>query len=366
LEVILKTRGLGQVREGNVIRIAPADRLAQEKTRALEEAKAAEQKEPLVTDIIPVNYAGAQEISDRIKDILTERGAVSVDQRTNAILIKDVADKVAEARTLVARLDTQTPQVMIEARIVEVSSDFAKDLGIQWGGQFTADTAHGNATDWAFPHSVGVQGSTGTQNFAVNFPAAVLAGGPGGAIAMTLGHVNDVLSLDLRLSAIETSGKGRVLSSPRVATLDNKTAEINQGIEIPFTTATEEKIETQSIEYKLRLNVTPHVTADRSIIMKIDVAKDAPSATFFAADGTPAIETRAANTEVLVKDGETTVIGGIITDTQSESEASVPFLGKIPYLGALFRQRDKRVQKTELIIFITPKIANVAALARNP
>jgi type IV pilus assembly protein PilQ len=367
LDVILKTRGLDQVREDNVIRIAPAERLAQERARALEAQKAAEEKAPLVTDIIPVNYAMAKELSDKVKAVLTERGTVSVDERTNALLIKDVAESLEEARILVARLDTQTPQVMIEARIVEVSSTFARDLGIQWGGRFTADTARGNATGWAFPHSIGVQGATGTQNFAVNFPAPVAAGTPGGAIGMTLGHINDVLTLDLRLSAIESSGKGRVLSSPRVTTLDNKTAEISQGIEIPFTTATDTLIETQSIDYKLKLNVTPHVTADRSIIMKIDMTKDAPSTTFVAVDSaTPAKETRAATTEVLVKDGETTVIGGIITDTRSDIETSVPFLGKIPYLGALFRQKSNRVDKTELIIFITPKIANVQAVARNP
>ncbi|MFU8857779.1 MAG: type IV pilus secretin PilQ [Deferrisomatales bacterium] len=367
LDVILKTRGLDQVREDTVIRIAPAERLAQERARAQEAARAAEEKAPLVTDIIAVNYATAGELAEKVKAVLTERGTVSVDQRTNALLVKDVVESVAEARALVAQLDTQTPQVMIEARIVEVSSTFARDLGIQWGGQFTADTAHGNATGWAFPHSVGVQGATGTQNFAVNFPAAVAAGGPGGAIGMTLGHINDVLTLDLRLSAIETSGKGRVLSSPRVTTMDNKTAEISQGIEIPFTTATDTMIETSSIDYKLKLNVTPHVTADRSIIMKIDVTKDAPSTTFVAVDSlTPAKETRAATTEVLVKDGETTVIGGIITDSQSHIESYVPFLGRIPYLGALFRQKTNRVDKTELIIFITPKIANVQALARNP
>ncbi len=367
LDVILKTRGLDQVREDNVIRIAPAERLAQERARALEAERAAEEKAPLVTDIIPVNYATAGELSDKIQAVLSERGSVSMDQRTNALLVKDVVENVQEARELVARLDTQTPQVMIEARIVEVSSTFARDLGIQWGGRFTADTAHGNATGWAFPHSVGVQGATGTQNFAVNFPAAVAAGGPGGAIGMTLGHINDVLTLDLRLSAIETSGKGRVLSSPRVTTLDNKTAEISQGIEIPFTTATDTLIETSSIDYKLKLNVTPHVTADRSIIMKIDVTKDAPSTTFVAVDSaTPAKETRAATTEVLVRDGETTVIGGIITDSQSHIESYVPFLGKIPYLGALFKQKSNRQDKTELIIFITPKIANTQAVARNP
>ncbi len=359
LDVILKTRGLGQVREGNVIRVAPAERLAQEEARLLEKAKAQEELAPLVTDILPVNYASAEEMADKLKTVLSERGSVSVDSRTNSLLVKDTAENLDRARALVARLDTQTPQVLIEARIVEVSSTFARDLGIQWGGKFVADTAHGNATDWAFPNSIGLSGDTGVGNFAVNFPSAGGAGGPGGALALTLGHVNDVLTLDLRLSAIETSGRGRVISSPRVTTLDNKTAEISQGIEIPFTTATEEKIETQSISYKLRLNVTPHVTADRSIIMKIEVTKDAPSTTFVAVDSkTPAKETRAATTEVLVKDGETTVIGGIITNTQSNTEFGVPFLSKIPVLGWLFKRKDKRVDKTELIIFITPKIVN--------
>ncbi len=357
LDVILKTHGLGQVREDNVIRIAPAERLAAEAKRAMDARSAAKELEPLVTDILPVNYATAESLSEKIKSVLSDRGTVTVDQRTNALLIKDVAARVEEARQLVARLDTQTPQVLIEARIVEVGSVFSRDLGIQWGGQFTASTATGNATGWAFPHSIGVQGATGVQNYAVNFPSAGGAGGPGAALAMTLGHINDVLTLDLRLSAIETAGKGRVLSSPRVTTLDNKTAEISQGIEIPFTTATQEKIETQSIDYKLVLNVTPHVTADRSIIMKIDLTKDAPSTTYVAADSqTPAKETRAASTQVLVRDGETTVIGGIITETKSETESGVPYLSKIPFIGALFRQRTKRSDKTELIIFITPKI----------
>lgn len=367
LDVILKTRGLDQVREGNVIRIAPAEKIAQEMAKQEEARKTAVAEAPLLNDIIPVNYATAGEVLDKVQAVLSERGSASVDQRTNSVLVKDTADRLAEVRELVARLDTQTPQVLIEARIVEVASTFARDLGVQWGGTFNADTAHGNSTGWAFPNSINAKGDSGVQNFAVNLPAAVGAASPGGALALTFGSIDDILTLDLRLSAVENSGRGRVVSSPRVTTLDNKTAEISQGLEIPFTTATEEKIETSSIDYKLKLNVTPHVTADRSIIMKIDVTKDAPSATFRAVDSrTPAKETRAATTEVLVKDGQTTVIGGIITDTQGDTEIVVPFLGKIPYLGALFRKKEKRVDKTELIIFITPKIANLQAVARNP
>ncbi|MDF1553041.1 MAG: type IV pilus secretin PilQ [Deferrisomatales bacterium] len=370
LAVILKTRGLDQVHEGNIVRIAPAERLASEKARALEEVKAAEKQEPLVADILPVSYAKAEELSAQVTSVLSERGTVAVDARTNALLVKDVAANLEDARKLVARLDTQTPQVLIEARIVEVGSTFARDLGIQWGGQYTASTATGNATGWAFPHSIGINGATGVagqsgNDFAINFPSAGGAGGAGAALGMTLGHINDIFTLDLRLSAIESSGKGRVISSPRVTTLDNRTAEISQGIEIPFTTATEQLIETSSIDYKLVLNVTPHVTADRSIIMKINVTKDAPSPTFVAVDGTPAKETREAITEVLVRDGETAVIGGIITDTQSDTQSGVPWLADITGLGWLFKRVDKQVDKTEMIIFITPKIVNSQPLALN-
>jgi type IV pilus assembly protein PilQ len=197
----------------------------------------------------------------------------------------------------------------------------------------------------------------------VNFPAAIGADA-GAGLSLSFGSINDTLRLDLRLSALESNGHGRVVSSPRVATLDNRTAEISQGVSIPFTTATENQIETQSIDYLLKLNVTPHVTSDGSILMKIAVNKDAPSTVYFAVDSkTPAKETRSALTEVLVKDGETTVIGGIITDSQSNGESGTPFLAKIPYLGALFRNKRNQTDKTELIIFITPKIVNPVALA---
>ncbi|PLX41145.1 MAG: hypothetical protein C0608_06690 [Deltaproteobacteria bacterium] len=364
LEVILKAKGLGKEIEGNIMRVVSAERLDAEHQQVLEKQKAAEEaakaSEPLSSEIFPVNYAEAGEVLDKITALLSERGTASVDERTNTIIVRDVDEKIELARELVARLDTPTPQVLIEARIVEVSSNYNEDLGIQWGGQYTADASHGNSTGYGFPNSIGIQGSTGAGNYLVNLPAAAaVAGSPGAALAINMGHINDILSLDLRLSALETSGKGRVVSSPRVTTLDNKPAEISQGTEIPFTTISDDETEIESIDYLLALKVTPHVTSDSSIMLKIEIKKDAPSTTYFATDGTPAKETRTANTEVLVRDGETAVIGGIITDSTSESTSGVPWFQKLPFVGWLFKSQTSRVEKTELIIFLTPRIVQL-------
>jgi len=371
LDVILKAKGLDKEVEGNVMRVVSSEVLSAERAaiRAEKEAeiKTKEEQTPLESDILPVNYATAEDLRPNIENVLSKRGSMSVDSRTNTILIRDLPENIELARRMLKSLDTPTPQVLIEARIVEVSSSYSKDLGVQWGGSFTADSAHGNAPGNGFPNSVGISGDTGLNNYAVNLPAAAAqGGGPGAALALSLGSINDVLSLDLRLSALETSGRGRVVSSPRVSTLDNKPAEISQGIEIPFTTATEEKIETESIDYLLKLLVTPHVTSDDSIVMKIELSKDAPSTTFFAIDSlTPAKETRYASTEVLVKDGETTVIGGIITDSVSELESGIPWFHKIPFLGWMFKSKNSNVDKTELIIFITPRILRLDQASRS-
>ncbi len=363
LSVILKAKGLGNDVEGNIMRIVSSERLDAERDKVRKDMEAIEkereEKTPLVSDIFPVNYADAQDVSSKVESVLSERGSVSVDERTNTILIRDLPEIVEIARELVVRLDTPTPQVLIEARVVEVSTTYSKDLGVQWGADYTASAATGNATGASFPNSIGLSGDTGgTSNYAVNLPStAGSGGGAGAALALNLGHIKDIFSLDLRLSALESTGKGRVVSSPRITTLDNKKATISQGISIPFTTATDEKIETSSIDYLLELNVTPHVTSDNSILLSIQIKKDAPSTTFFAIDSsTPAKETRVAETEVLVRDGETAVIGGIITDTQSYTEANIPWFHKIPFLGWMFQSQDKKIDKTEMIIFITPKI----------
>jgi type IV pilus assembly protein PilQ len=367
LEVILKAKGLDKELDGNIMRIVSADKIANERAQKLAAIEAAKKLEksttPLSSEIFPVNYATAKEILDKLKTVLSDRGSAVVDERTNTILVRDLKDNIENARELVARLDTPTPQVLIEARIVEVESNYSEELGIQWGGEYKADTAHGNSTGFGFPNSIGVKGDTGSSNYIVNLPVGVgTSGSAGGAFALSMGHINDVLSLDLRIAAMETTGKGRIVSSPRVTTLDNKVAEISQGLSIPFNVISGEETAIKTLDYLLKLKVTPHVTSDSSIMLKMEIRKDDVSS-ILASDGTPGKQTRTADTEVLVRDGETAVIGGIITDTARESVSGIPWFQKIPFVGWLFKSKTAKTQKTELIIFITPKIVQLEQAA---
>ena len=280
------------------------------------------------------------------------------------LIVKDIARNLDAAAQLVRSLDTQTPQVLIEARIVEANTRFAKDIGIQWGGQYTAAAATGNPTGLIFPNSIGVAGGiAGTAegglradpHFAVNLPAAAGAGS-GGALGFTFGSINNTFSLDLRLSAMESAGEGKIVSCPKVLTLDNKQAEIKQGLSIPYETVSQSGTQTQFIDATLTLNVVPHITADRSIIMKIKAEKNAADPTLRSAGGVPSISKKTANTEVLVKDGETAVIGGIYTIEKTESKSGVPLLSKIPILGWFFQRVVTEDKRTELLIFITPRM----------
>jgi type IV pilus assembly protein PilQ len=367
LDVILKAKNLDKDLDGNIMRIVSAEKIANERNQALQAIEAAKKLEksstPLSSEIFPVNYALAKEVLDKLKTVLSDRGSAVVDERTNTILVRDLPDNIEVARELVARLDTPTPQVLIEARIVEVESNYSEDLGIQWGGEYKADAAHGNSTGFGFPNSIGVKGATGAENYIVNLPVGVgTAGSAGGAFALNMGHINDVLSLDLRIAALETTGKGRIVSSPRVTTLDNKVAEISQGLSIPFNVVSGEETEIKTMDYLLQLKVTPHVTSDASIMLKMEIRKDDVSS-ITASDGTPGKQMRTANTEVLVKDGETAVIGGIITDSTRETVSGIPWFQKIPFVGWLFKSKQNKTQKTELIIFITPKIVQMEQAA---
>ncbi|GMU09735.1 type IV pilus secretin PilQ [Corallococcus caeni] len=372
LDLILRTKQLGQEQVGNIIRIAPLKTLEEEARLRQERKKSLQQQEDLLVSLVPVNYAVAGEMSSRVKDVLSDRGSVTVDTRTNVLIIKDIRSNTEKARALVRSLDTQTPQVLIESRIVEASTTFSRNLGVQWGGQTRLSTATGNPTGLIFPNTVGVTGGAGgaapgvpTQpNFAVNLPAAV-GEGLGGAMGFAFGSAGGAVQLNLRLSAAETEGTVKTISSPKVTTLDNNTARISQGLSIPFSQTSAGGVNTTFVEARLSLEVTPHITQDGSILMSIAAQNNQPDPSNTGANGQPSIQRKEANTQVLVKDGDTTVIGGIYVRRGSTRTNSVPFLSKIPVLGFFFRNTNDTDERQELLIFITPRILNRQTIAQS-
>ena len=370
LDIILKSKGLGREEIGNIIRVAPIDTLRDEQKRAAEAYKNRQATEPLKVRLIPVNYAKANELTAQIKDSLTDRGTVSTDARTNTIIVKDVQEALLRAEGIVRNLDTQTPEVLIEARIVEAATSFSRSAGIQWGGNVILAPTFGNATGLIFPNLLAVAGAaddstapiTGLQgvtipNFAVNMPAPIgLNNGAG--VGFVFGSAGGAANLNLRLSAAENSGTIKTISSPRVVTVDNIDASISQGVSIPFSQTSAAGVTTTFIEARLELRVTPHVTQEGSIQMKINATNNQPNPGLTGSNGQPSITRREAKTEVLVRDGDTTVIGGIYTRRNAESWNEVPVLSKIPVLGWLFKKKAISDDRTELLVFITPRIVN--------
>lgn len=381
LDVVLQAKGLGMVRAGNLIRVAPLATLQKERELRLAAAKQEYELTPLETRLIPVSYAQADELQARAKDLLSPRGSIAVDERTNVLIARDISGNLNNIEELVRSLDTQTPQVLVEARIVEATSRYLRDIGIQWGGDVTFSSATGNPTGLAFPSSVTASGggydnqtnSRGLSpfaanvpqpNFAVNLPAAT-GTGQGGAIGFSLGSIDRNLNIGLRLSAAEASGLLRIVSSPRILTLDNRDARISQGTLIPFSQISAQGVQTTFQEAKLQLLVKPHVTADGSVAMHVKINRDEPDFNQTSARGDPTILKREAETDLLVMDGHTAVIGGIFTRNTGRNLDQVPFFGDIPILGVLFQRRRASDTRNELVIFITPRIVNRAeALGR--
>jgi type IV pilus assembly protein PilQ len=374
LDVVLNAKGLGKQEVGNVIRVAKYDVIAKEEAAKLEAAKARQVLLPLKVRIIPVNFSTASDLSKQVKDVLTDRGTVTVDERTNVLIVKDTVEALARAEGLVRNLDTETPGVLIESRIVEAGSSFAKDIGVQWGGNFGFSPATGNGIPVAFPNvltGTGAAGGGPTQgvssnpNYAVNLPAAI-GQGAGGGIGLVFGSANGAFNLNLRISALERKGVVKTISAPKVATLDNKEATISQGQSIPFSQVSASGVNTMFVEALLELKVTPHVTADGSILLKIKATNNRPDPSLTGANGQPSISKRQAETTVLVKDGDTTVIGGIYTRATSSTTNSVPFLGDIPILGFFFKNKSETDDHTELLIFITPRVLNRQSMVGGP
>ncbi len=376
LDVILQTKRLGMVRDGNLIRVAPLSVLEKERELEIARRKQKMALEPLQTRLIPVSYAQASELRPRAADLLTDRGKLSVDSRTNVIIARDTIGALNQIEALIRNLDTQTPQVLIESRIVEASSTYAREIGIQWGGDFSASAATGNPTGLAFPSTIGLAGgATDTQtpmsglstlptgqpnpNFAVNMPAPS-GTGQGGALGITLGSIANNANLSLRLSAMEDTGTLRILSSPKILTLDNREAHIEQGTLIPYSQVSAQGVQTAFKEAKLNLTVTPHVTTDGSVLLAIKVMRDEPDWNNKGARGDPTILKREAQTELLVSDGHTAVIGGIFSRNHGMSFKKVPFFAEIPIIGWLFKKKSTSDRRSEMLIFITPRIVNRA------
>jgi type IV pilus assembly protein PilQ len=362
LDVVLEDGGLGAIVEGNVMKIAPLATLQKRQTEILAAARTKEQLEPLETRQVFVNYARAEELVPLVNPLLSPGGSIRVDTRTNSILLTDIESRIGDIEELITSLDTRTPQVLIESRIVQATLDFIRELGVQWGLNYRASAATGNPTGATFPSSVDVGGvnvgspfGTAADNFIIDLPAAVGTGG-GGAIGLVLGSLTGAFDLDIRLSALENKGDGRILSSPKVLTLDNQPARIEQGVSIPFLSVSAAGTQTQFVDATLRLEVTPHVTNDNRILMEIRVTDNAPDPTITGANGQPSIRRNEAETQALSSDGETIVIGGIFKRDVSERIAGVPWFSRVPLLGWLFRRETTLDQRRELMVFITPRI----------
>ncbi|MFN8986071.1 MAG: type IV pilus secretin PilQ [Burkholderiales bacterium] len=359
LDIILQSKGLSKRKNGNVVLIAPSDELATKEKLALEVAQQTTELEPLRTETFPLSYAKASDVrgllSDGQQKILSKRGSVTVDARTNNMFVQDVPARLDEVRRLVAQLDVPVRQVQIEARIVIADDNFRRQLGVRFGASagFTADGRNIGVSGSASQANRIARGTlpTGYSEGDLNVNLPVGAAGTLGLTFLNLGNGNVV---NLELSALEADNRGKVVSNPRIVTADKRKATITQGTEIGFQTqASSGGTTTQFKPAVLSLDVTPQITPDDKVIMDLDIKKDSVGALI---GGIPSIETRTLKTQVLADNGETVVLGGIYEQTTRTDVTKVPLLGDIPILGNLFKQTTKRDEKTELLIFITPRI----------
>ena len=357
-KVILANSGLGRQCLGeNIIRVASLQTLAQEENEKVAENNRKRDKElseelaaELVTEIVRVNYGDIQEVATSLDTIRTDRGKITVDVRTNTLILTDIQSYVDDMTKLVKVLDVKTPQVMIESRIAEVNKNVSQQLGVQWGVRTTPTVFNGN---------VNVASPAGaTSPFLVDLlpGGSALAAGATSGFLLGFEGIADGLDLDVQLTALEKKGDVRILASPKVTTLDNKEARIKTGRSIPFqTTSANEGTKTEFIDVELSLTVVPHITSTDDVYMVIDATKNAANLSVVI-NGFPEITTKEAHTEVLVGNGDTTVLGGVYESEVKRNKESVPFFSKIPYLGALFRNLDESDTVNELLIFITPTV----------
>ena len=368
LDIILQQKGLDMRKNGNVVLIAPRDELATKEKLELESRQQIGDLEPVRTESFQLNYQKADAVQKLLTDsnqrILSKRGSAVVDVRTNILFVQDAPSRLEEVRRLIAKIDVAVRQVLIEARLVEAQDSFSRNLGtrlgvVDLGANSRKYQVGGNLSSVGY-----LSGQSATQpslvpdSLSVNLPSGAIAGAQPGAFSFTLFNSAKTLFLNTEITALEADGKGKVVSSPRVVTADQVEALIEQGVEIPYQQATSSGA--TSISFKkanLALKVKPQITPDGRVIMSLDINKDTPNTSLSTGAGV-AIDTKHVKTEVLVENGGTVVIGGIYTQESRDTASRVPLLGDIPYLGFFFRQTGKVENKTELLVFITPKIVN--------
>ena len=378
MDIILKTKGLAQRKAGNVILVAPTDEIAAREKLELEARKQVEELEQLRTEFIKVNYAKATDIAEllKLKDnaILSPRGSVSVDARTNTLLVKDTNSSLSNVRQLLTELDIPVRQVLIESRVVIANDDFSKELGVRFGvsndSYGASQTGNGAATAGSLGNSGGTTGLINNANggllsgsvdgLNVNMPLQ----NPAGSIALALAKLPVGTLLELELSAAQTEGRGEVVSSPRVITADSHTARIEQGVEVPYLELDDGAATLKFRKAVLSLETTPQITPDDRIIMDLEVHKDSRGEDVSFGEGlfAPTIDTREVQSQLLVDNGQTVVLGGIYETTQSTQVTRVPFFSDLPLIGNLFKSTVARDDRSELLIFVTPKILQGANL----
>lgn len=370
LDIILKSKGLGMRKDGNVILVAPQAEIAAREKLELEASKQIEELAPLQTEFLQVNYAKAGELADLIKaeenNLLSERGNVSIDARTNTLIIQDVAASLESIRAMVAKLDVPVRQVLIESRIVNADESFAKDLGVQFGlskrtrenpsvkslgGEGESGLTVGGAQPGITDFGAGTAFTTDDlENLMVTLPAA----GATGSFSLAYGIIGSFL-LQLELSAALAEGRGEDIASPKVITANQREAIIESGVEIPFQEASSSGATTVSFKKAvLGLRVTPQITPDDRVLLDLTVNQDTRGSPDVL--GVPPINTRSVSTQVLVDNGETVVLGGVYTQTSNTASDRIPFFGDLPYVGFLFKRTSEDRTKAELLIFVTPKI----------
>lgn len=383
LDIILSSQQLGKEVEGNVMRIAPLEVLRKEHKEALEGQKNVEMIEPLITEPIALNFARVDDIKKMLEastktsvstspgtgedsstasisggaSILSSRGSYLVDERTNTLIVTDTEQAINNVKRFIRIVDRSIDQVLIESRIVEATSTFTEEFGIRWGGLYN------DTTSYNFPNTITV-GSAGGAGAAsgmiVDLPAPSAGPGAGAALGISLGSFSNLINLDLELSAAEIEGLAKVVSTPRVLTSNGGHALISQGVDVPFVTPASGN-SPATVTFKkaeLKLDVTPQITANRTVLMSVDISNDAPTGQ--TVQGNPILATKKVTTNLQVKDGETIVIGGVFTKSDSDNEAGVPGVKDIPLLGWLFKTKQKLNNKTELLIFLTPKIMDAS------